>query len=114
MRRISWLLFTLGVAAVLVVSQAVPLANAQSRILYGSVFGASTGKPIVATVTLSRCFNTQATLTGSDGTWELAYPYGVLGTITFSAPGYVSQTFQININVQWYDAGGVVSLQPSS
>lgn len=114
MRRISWLLFTLGVLAVLVVSQGVTLANAQSRILYGSVYSASTGKPIVATVTLSRCFNAQTTLTGSDGSWELPYPYGVLGTITFSAPGYVSQNFQINMNVQWYDAGGVVSLQPST
>ncbi len=114
MRRISGLLFTLGVLAVLVSSQAVPLANAQSRILYGTVYSASTGKPIAATVTLSRCFNTQTALTGSDGAWELSYPYGVLGTITFSAPGYVTQTFQINMNVQWYDAGGVVSLQPSS
>ncbi len=113
MKRISWSLFTFGVLALFVVSQGVPFANAQSRILYGTVYSASTGKPLGATVTLSRCFNSQATSTGSDGTWELSFPAGALGTITFSAPGYVSQSFQINMNFQWYDAGGIISLQPA-
>jgi hypothetical protein len=82
--------------------------------LYGMVYSATTGRPLAATITLSRCFNTQTTSTAPDGSWELSYPYGTLGTITFSALGYVSQSFQINMNAQWYDAGGVVSLQPSS
>jgi hypothetical protein len=114
MRRVRGLLFALGVLVVLVVSQGFPFASAQSRMLYGNVYSAGTGKPLTATVTLSRCFNSQTIFTGPDGSWELPYPYGTLGTITFSAPGYVSQSFQINMNVQWYDAGGVVSLQPST
>jgi hypothetical protein len=46
------------------------------------------------------------------GSWQIEYPYGTLGTIRFSAAGYASQTFQLDLNAQWYYSGGVVSLQP--
>jgi hypothetical protein len=46
--------------------------------------------------------------------WQISYPYGTLGTITFSENGYIPQTFQINLNNQWYDAGGVILLQRST
>ena len=113
MRRISWPLFVLGLLVIVISSTGLPFASAQSRMLYGMVYSATTGNPLAATVTVSRCFNAQTTSTTPDGSWQLSYPYGTLGTITFSAPGYASQSFQVNMNAQWYDAGGVVSLQPS-
>jgi hypothetical protein len=79
--------------------------------LYGYVYSVSTGKPIPATVSISKCFNQQTVATSTDGSWEISYPYGTLGTITFSSPGYSSQTFQLNMNAQWYYSGGIVSLQ---
>jgi hypothetical protein len=110
------LLITIGLILCLAitVSQTYPLASAQSRMFYGFVYSASNGKPIAATVTLSRCFNQQTASTNADGSWELPYPYGALGTITFSAPGFATQSFQIEMNAQWYDSGGIVSLQPSA
>jgi len=114
MRRTGCLLLLLGVTVLIFSSLGLPFANAQSRMLYGMVYSATTGSPLAATITLSRCFDSQTTSTAPDGSWQLPYPYGTLGTITFSAPGYASQSFQININAQWYDAGGIVSLQPSS
>ena len=94
------------------VSQDYPLVSAQSRTLYGYVYSGTTGKPIAATVTVSQCFNQQSTTTAADGSWELPYPYGTSGSITFSAPGYASQTFQLDMNAQWYYSGGIASLQP--
>ena len=114
MRRASWLLFVIGVLVLSVSSTGLPFARAQSRMLYGMVYSTNTGDPLAATITLSRCFNAQTTSTAPNGSWQLPFPYGALGTITFSAPGYVSESFQINMNAQWYDAGGVVSLQPLS
>ena len=93
--------------------QGYPSVNAQSRILYGYVYDARTGHPIVATVTVSRCFNQQSVTTGVDGSWELSYAYGTLGSITFSAAGFATQTFQLNMDAQWYYSGGVVSLLPA-
>jgi hypothetical protein len=87
-------------------------ANAQPRILYGTVYSAITGKPLAATVTISYCGYTQTASTSSDGSWQLSFSYGTLGIITFSATGYVTQTFQTGLNGQWFDSGGVVSLQP--
>ncbi|MGA2628152.1 MAG: hypothetical protein ABSF63_13955 [Candidatus Bathyarchaeia archaeon] len=113
MRRISWPLFVLGVLVLVISSTGLPFASAQSRMLYGMVYSATTGGPLAATIKLSRCFNAQTTTTTLDGSWQLSYPYGTLGTITFSAAGYASQSFQVNLNAQWYDAGGVVSLRPS-
>jgi hypothetical protein len=111
MRRRGWPILVLGVLILLAASQGYPLVSAQSRILYGYVYSATTGKPIAATVTVSQCLNQQTATTGADGSWQLSYPYGTSGTITFSAPGYASQSFQLEMNAQWYYAGGVVSLQ---
>jgi hypothetical protein len=99
---------------IIIITQAFSPVNAQPRLLYGTVYSASTGKPLVAMVTVSRCGYSQAVSTGSDGSWQTTFSYGTLGTINFSAKGYVGQTFQIGLNGEWYDAGGVVSLQPSS
>lgn len=112
MQRRRWPIFVLGVLILVAAAQGYPLVSAQSRILYGYVYSAVTGKPIAATVTVSQCLNQQTATTGADGSWQLAYPYGTLGTITFSAPGFASQSFQLQMNAQWYYAGGIVSLQP--
>ena len=80
--------------------------------LYGYVYSATTGHPIAATITISRCFNQQSVTTAADGSWQLPYAYGALGTVTFSAPGYATQTLQLNLNAEWYYSGGVVSLYP--
>lgn len=102
-------IFVFALTLVLVV-QGYPLVGAQPRMLYGYVYSARTGDPIAATVTVSRCFNQQSVTTAADGSWKLSYAYGTLGTITFSAPGYETQSFQLNLNAQWYYSGGVVSL----
>jgi hypothetical protein len=111
MSKFRWLTFGLVFLAMIAAVQGYPLVSAQSRTLYGYVYSAATGKPIDATVTVSQCFDQQSTVTATDGSWQLSYPYGTVGSITFSAPGYVSQTFQLNVNAQWYYAGGIVSLQ---
>jgi hypothetical protein len=106
------------VAAVLLVALfplGFPFAYAQSqnRMLYGKVYSTSTGQPLAAIVTVTKCGYTQSVMTTSDGSWQLSYPYGWSGSISFSSPGYVTETFQIGLNGQWYDAGGVLSLQPA-
>jgi hypothetical protein len=112
MRGRKWSILLLAVFFLVAVTQGYPFVSAQSRMLYGYVYSGITGKPIAATVTVSQCFNQQSTTTAADGSWELSYPYGTLGSITFSAPGYGSQTFQLDVNAQWYYAGGIVSLRP--
>ena len=112
MRTARWAVLVFGLLIFVVVSQGYPLVTAQSRLLYGHVYSAATGKPIDATVTVSQCFNQQTAATAADGSWELSYPYGTLGTVTFSAPGYASQTFPLDLNAQWYYSGGVILLQP--
>ena len=113
MRREVWPIFLFAVLALVLVVEGHPLVSAESRMLYGYVYSASTGEPISATVTVSRCFNQLSVTTRADGAWQLSYAYGTLGTITFSAPGYATQSFQLNLNAQWYYSGGVVSLQPA-
>jgi hypothetical protein len=100
-----------GALILILAAQGHPMVNAQSRMLYGYVYSSATGKPITATVTVSRCSNQQAVTTRADGSWDLSYEYGTLGTLTFSAPGYSTQSMQLNMNAQWYYSGGVVSLQ---
>jgi len=112
MRTIRWPVLLLGVLTLAVAFQSYPLANAQSRLLYGYVYSAATGKPIDAIVTISQCFNQQTVLTSADGSWELSYPYGTVGSVTFSATGYASQTFPLYQTAQWYYSGGVILLQP--
>ena len=92
-----------------------PFASAQSqyRTLYGKVYSASTGQPLAATVTATQCGYAQSAMTATDGSWQLSYPYGWLGSISFSSPGYATETLQIGLNAQWYYAGGVLSLQPA-
>jgi hypothetical protein len=85
----------------------------EPRLLYGTVYGANTGKPLLTTVTAVNCRHTESTTTGSDGSWQLNYLYGSVGRITFSAPGYETQTFDLTPNAQWFYAGGTVSLQPA-
>jgi hypothetical protein len=111
MSRIRWPIFVFVLLVTITAFEGYPSASAQSRTLYGFVYSAATGQPIAATVTVSQCFNQQSAVTAADGSWQLSFPYGTLGTITFSAPGYVSETFQLNMNAQWYYAGGIVSLQ---
>jgi len=113
MRRETWAVFVFGALILVLALEGYPLVSAQSRMLYGYVYSSATGNPIAATVTVSRCFDQQTATTAADGAWELSYPYGTLGTITFSAPGYSSRSFQLNVNAQWYYSGGVVSLQPT-
>ena len=111
MRR-SWPIFFFGVLLLVLVSQTYPLATAQSRMLYGFVYSATTGKPLAATIVVSRCFNQQTVITNANGLWMLFYAPGTLGTITFSAPGYATQTLQLNLNAEWYYSGGIISLTP--
>jgi len=112
MPKFRWPIFALVVLAIVLSTQGYPFVRAQSRTLYGFVYSASTGEPIAANVTVSQCFNQQTVATANDGSWELSFPYGTLGAVTFSAPGYVSQSFQLDLNSQWYYSGGIVSLQP--
>ena len=112
MRNRKWCLPVLMVLALIVAMQEFSFVSAQSRVLYGTVYGASAGQPLAATVRVSSCGCTQSTSTGPDGSWRIAFPYGILGRITFWAGGYVNQTFQIGSNAQWFDAGGIVSLSP--
>jgi hypothetical protein len=87
--------------------------STQSRLIYGSVISATTGRSISgALVTVSKCGFSQSTSTGSDGSWRLTFPYGEYGTIDFSAPGYKTQTYGITYNANWAYAGGTISLTP--
>jgi len=112
MRTRSWSLFVFGLVLLVLVSQSYPLAHAQSRMLYGFVYSATTGKPLTATIIVSRCFNQQTVTTSPNGLWLLYYAPGTLGTITFSARGYATQTLQLNLNAEWYYSGGIISLTP--
>lgn len=114
MRRSKWYIPFLVVLVLIVASQDISFVRAQSRTLYGKVYSVSTGRPIAATVTASTCGYTQSASTGSDGSWQLVFPYGTVGKITISAAGYVAQTFQIDTNAQWFEAGGIVSLRAST
>jgi hypothetical protein len=113
MRKQLFPICILAALTLVFVAQGYPMVSAQSRMLYGYVYSASSGAPIAATVTVSRCFNQQSVTTSANGSWELSYAYGTLGTITFSAPGYSTQTLQLNLNAQWYYSGGVISLVPA-
>jgi hypothetical protein len=87
--------------------------STQSRLIYGAVISATTGRPISgALVTVSKCGLSQSTSTESDGSWRLTFPYGEYGTIDFSAPGYKTQTYEITYNANWAYAGGTISLMP--
>jgi hypothetical protein len=86
----------------------------QSRVLYGMVYSASTGRPVPATISVTSCDYTQSILARADGSWRLTFPYGSVGKISFSALGYESQTFEITLIPQWFYAGGTISLQPST
>jgi hypothetical protein len=114
MSKSKWCIPALAMLVLIIATQGFSPVNAQSRILYGTVYSESTGRPIAAIVTVSSCGYTQSTSTASDGSWQTTFPYGTSGRITFSAVGYVDRTFQIGSNAQWYDAGGVVSLQPAA
>lgn len=114
LRKNKWCIPILVMLALLIAMQGLSSVSAQSRTLYGTVYNASTGQPLVAIVTVSSCGYTQSTPTGPSGSWQITFPYGTFGRITFSAAGYIDQTFLISANAQWYDAGGIVSLQPAT
>src|SRR5208282_822209 len=89
-------------------------ASSQSRQIYGFVYS-TTGQSIAgATVVMSKCSYTQSATTGSDGSWQMAIPSDLYGSLIFSANGFQTQTFQINLNANWPYAGGILSLQPTS
>jgi hypothetical protein len=88
-------------------------ASSQSRQIYGFVYS-TTGQPIAgAIVVMSKCSYTQSVTTGSDGSWQMSIPSDLYGSLTISANGFQTQTFQINLNANWLYAGGVLSLQPT-
>jgi len=88
-------------------------ASSQSRQIYGFVYS-TTGQPIMgATVIMSKCSYTQSATTGTDGAWQMTIPSDLYGSLTFSANGFQTQTFQIELNANWPYAGGVLSLQPT-
>jgi len=95
-------------------SQGFSFASAQPRVAYGAVYSAGTGHPLAATVTVTSCGHAQTVSTLSDGSWRMTLTRGGSGRIMFSAEGYESQSFQIGLNGQWFDAGGVVSLRAST
>ena len=100
------------VATLVAVPQNV-FSSTQSRLIYGSVISTITGRSIAgALVTVNSCGSSQSTSTGSDGSWKLTFSYGAAGTLSFSAPGYKTQTYEITINANWVYAGGTVSLTP--
>ena len=100
------------VAALVAVPQNV-FSSTQSRLIYGSVFSAMSGRPIVgAAVTVNNCAFSQSVLTGSDGSWQLTFPEGTYGTLSFSASGYRTQTYEVTYNANLVYAGGIVSLTP--
>ena len=85
----------------------------QPRVLYGMVYSLSTGGPIPAIVSVTSCDYTESIVAGADGSWKLAYQYGRHARISFSAPGYETQSFDLTTIPQWFYAGGTLSLQPS-
>lgn len=105
-------IFFLAALILVIALQGYPMVSAQTRTLYGYVVSAATGKPVEATVVVNQCSYQQTTSAEANGAWQIQYPDGTLGTITFSAPGYLPQNFQLDLNAQWYYAGGVISLQP--
>jgi len=110
-------LLKLGICLLLVATLvAIPqnvFSSTQSRLIYGSVISTITGRSIAgALVTVNSCGSSQSTSTGSDGSWQLTFSYGTAATLSFSAPGYKTQTYEITINANWVYAGGTVSLTP--
>lgn len=100
------------VAALVAVPQNV-FSSTQSRLIFGSVISAINGRPIAgATVTVNNCAFSQSVLTGFDGSWQLTFPEGTYGTLSFSASGYRTQTYEITYNANLVYAGGIVSLTP--
>jgi hypothetical protein len=83
-----------------------------SRVFYGTVFSGSTGQPLAgATVTASGPGYGQLVVTASDGGWNMQLPYGTY-TITISATGFQSQSFQLNWDATSVFSGGSVTLLP--
>ena len=100
------------VAALAAVPQNV-FSSTQSRSIFGSVISTISGRPIAgAIVTVNNCGSSQSTSTGPDGSWQLTFPYETYGTLTFSASGYRTQTYEVTYNANLVYAGGIVSLTP--
>jgi len=83
-----------------------------SRLLYGSVFSGSNGQPVPgAAVTASSGSYLLSAATASDGSWQMDLPFGTY-TITFSAPGYESQSVQLNWDMTSTFSGSSINLSP--
>ena len=75
----------------------------------------STGQPIPGvTVSAASCSYMQTATTGADGSWQMTFPYGSYGKLTFSAAGYADRSYEITLKAEWVYSGGVISLQPFS
>ena len=110
--RSRWYICLFVAVVLMLAPQNVFSQASQSRVLYGMVYSASTGRPVPAAITVTGCGYTRSVLAGADGSWRLTYPYGPNGKISFSALGYESQTFEITLVSQWFYAGGTILLQP--
>jgi hypothetical protein len=76
------------------------------------VLSASTGQPILGVVvSAASCSYAQTATTGADGSWQLTFPYGMFGKLTFSASGYAAKSFEITLSADWEYSGGAISLQ---
>ena len=99
----------------LIVPQSALASTQPTRTLYGSVLSSSTGQPILGvTVSAASCSYARTAMTGAEGFWQLTFPYGSYGKLTFSAVGYADRSFEITLNADWIYSGGVISLQPVS
>jgi len=100
------------VAALFAAPQNVFSVN-QPRLIFGSVISSISGRPLVGvTVAVNNCGFSESTSTGSDGSWQLTFQAGTYGTLSFSASGYRTQTYEITYNANLVYAGGIVSLTP--
>jgi hypothetical protein len=76
-------------------------ATLTSRLFYGFVWNDILNQGLLgATVTVSGSTTSgssfsQSVVTGTDGMWNIVLPWGSY-TVTVSAPGYQTQSFQIN------------------
>jgi len=100
------------VAALVAVPQNVFSVN-QPRLIFGSVISSVSGHPLAGvTVAVNNCGFSESTATSSDGSWQLTFQAGTYGSLSFSASGYRTQTYEITYNANLVYAGGIVSLTP--
>jgi len=90
------------------------LSTNPPRLIFGSVISSITGRPLAgAAVSVNNCGFSLSTLTGSNGAWKLTFQAGTYATLSFSASGYRTQTYEITYNANLVYAGGIVTLSPT-